>query len=180
MKRFSNYTILKEDSRRKRIKEEDGSEKALEIISILSDEKFGNEGQRKKFISMITNLFSLSDPVSRKFIRKLGDACTLIAQEMVGNAEEGIIENDLENDLEMEDDTFNYAGDYENQSYFPEFLESSAPDLSDQDNSIDSDEIKDIFGKADVEDVVDEDEDILRVTESSKKKPYKFEFAEDN
>ena len=63
------------------------NEKAGELISVLQNEKFSNSDQRKKFIDIITSIFSIDDKDTRAFIKKLGDACTTIGEEMMAEPE---------------------------------------------------------------------------------------------
>jgi hypothetical protein len=65
------------------LKEEDVADKTRTVIEILQKEKFGNEGQRRKFIDLITSLFGINDKDSRKFIKMLGDAATGVANKML-------------------------------------------------------------------------------------------------
>jgi len=87
-----------------------------EIISYLRDNKFGNENTRKDFIDKITTLFNISDGDARKFIKKLGDACTVIGKEMIEDNFEDVDVDDSVDDSIDEDSTdefFNYNNVWE-------------------------------------------------------------------
>lgn len=80
-----NYVILGKEE----IKEQINNEEVAGLIKVLGDEKFGNEDQRKKFVDILTSLMVMKDKNARSFIKKLGDACTYLAHEMLEDEVEG-------------------------------------------------------------------------------------------
>lgn len=57
------------------------------IIELLQNERFSNAKQRTRFVDLLTSLFGIDDKDSRKFMKKLGDACTDIGTEMIPSEE---------------------------------------------------------------------------------------------
>lgn len=78
------------------LEEQVKNEKTKEIISILTDENFGNENQRKKFVDLITSLFNIADSDARRFIRELGKACTNIGNDMLASEEVEEVDEEYE------------------------------------------------------------------------------------
>ena len=66
--------------------------KVQEILEILRDNRFASETSRKHFISLISNLHNTNDRVARILFRKLGDYCTTLVPQILGES----IENDKE------------------------------------------------------------------------------------
>ena len=103
---MDNYTFeYKKPSYMRQMQEEIQNEKTREIIEILTDENFGSEAQRKRFIDLMTSLFNISDNDARKFIRELGKACSSIGGNMLGDREPVVDDAINANDeLEIEDE----------------------------------------------------------------------------
>lgn len=114
---FSEVKIIGEKT--KKIKEEVSNDEAKEIITILRDESFGNENQRKRLLNLLTSLFDISHKDARTFFKKLGNAMTSIGSEMINDeipeedyADEDSIKDEViddeiiddENIIEEEDD----------------------------------------------------------------------------
>jgi len=62
--------------------------KVQEILGILRDNKFGNESSRKHFLELITSLHNTNDKVARILFRKLGDYCTNLVPQILGESTE--------------------------------------------------------------------------------------------
>lgn len=90
---------------KKQLQEQIENEKTREIIEILTDENFGSDGQRRKFVDLITSLFNIADKDARKFMRELGKKCTDVGNEMLGdrrNSENEELESPEEETMEIE------------------------------------------------------------------------------
>lgn len=74
--------------KKKEIKEEVRNEKVAELLSILRDENYANEDQRKKMIDILTSLFNIRDKDARLIFKKLGQALTDIGNEMLTTPDE--------------------------------------------------------------------------------------------
>ena len=79
-------------------------QEAKDLISILKNENFGNEDQRKKFVDVVTSLLNMKEKEARQFFKKLGDACTDIASDMYEEEEVSGIE-EIENFEKMDEST---------------------------------------------------------------------------
>lgn len=103
---MDNYKFeFKKPSYMKQMQEEIQNEKTREIIEILTDENFGSESQRKRFIDLMTSLFNISDNDARRFIRELGKACTSIGGNMLGDREASVDDViNADDELEIEDE----------------------------------------------------------------------------
>jgi hypothetical protein len=59
--------------------------KVQEIFEILRDNRFDSESSRKYFITLITQLHHTNDRLVRVLFRKLGDYCTSLILQLIGN-----------------------------------------------------------------------------------------------
>lgn len=161
MKKFKDYKILKEDE----LMEQVDNEQAIELMGMLRDERFGNEGQRKRFVDIISSLMNLPAKDIGPFFRKLGDACSVIGDEMLN----------LDSDIEIEDNEYSDENiDISNNkiSSVPNYNEGKKEkkddedkiekledevNLSDEKSDIDSEAVTKTAEKGDVEEVIEED-----------------------
>jgi len=55
---------------------EEAEGKIKEILQTLQNDSFGNEGQRKAFVDLLSSLHNSSDKTARKVFKLLGDYCS--------------------------------------------------------------------------------------------------------
>ncbi len=63
--------------------EEIENKKVVELLSVLKNEKFGNDDQRKRMIDILTSLFTVKDKDARKIFKRVGEFFTDLGEEML-------------------------------------------------------------------------------------------------
>ena len=79
---------------KKKIQEESDG-KIKEILQTLQNDSFGNEGQRKAFVDLLSSLHNSSDKTARKVFKLLGDYCSDMIPTLLGD-ETAEVEDDTE------------------------------------------------------------------------------------
>ena len=72
---------------------EEAEGKIKEILQTLQNDSFGNEGQRKAFVDLLSSLHNSSDKTARKVFKLLGDYCSDMIPTLLGDETEEEIED---------------------------------------------------------------------------------------
>ena len=87
-----------------KIQEQITDDKVAELLTVLKDQNFGNEDQRKYLIDILTTLHNSKHKVARKALRLIGDLFTEIGEELLDELKS--INDELDESYKFESDYY--------------------------------------------------------------------------